>query len=107
MARLPRFNAAKYAASGGWIGIRTAASASAITIRVEDRGPGVAAEDRPHLFEPFVRGRAAASAVGSVSGAGLGLTLARRALEATGGTVDLREGPGGVGSAFEIRLPLA
>ena len=100
-------NAAKYAASGGWVGIRTAASAGAITIRVDDRGPGVAAEDRPHLFEPFVRGRAAASAVGSVAGAGLGLTLARRALEATGGTVELREGVGGVGSSFEIRLPLA
>lgn len=100
-------NAAKYAASGGWVGIRTAASAGAVTIRVEDRGPGVAAEDRPRLFEPFVRGRAAASAVGSVSGAGLGLTLARRALEATGGTVELLDGVGGVGSVFEIRLPLA
>jgi len=100
-------NAAKYAASGGWVGIRTGSAGGAISIRVEDRGPGVAAEDRPHLFEPFVRGRAAASAVGSVAGAGLGLTLARRALEATGGTVELREGPGGVGSSFEIRLPLA
>lgn len=100
-------NAAKYAAGGGWIGIRTKVAKNAMEISVEDRGPGVAAADRAHLFEPFVRGRAAAIAVGSVSGAGLGLTLARRALEATGGTVEWREGPDGQGSAFTIRLPQA
>lgn len=100
-------NAAKYAASGGWVGIRTQAGPGTVEISVEDRGPGVAAEDRPHLFEPFVRGRAAAAAVGAVSGAGLGLTLARRALLATGGSVEWREGPGGRGSAFTIRLPRA
>ncbi len=100
-------NAAKYAGSGGWVGIRAGVLKNAIEIAVEDRGPGVAAEDRAHLFEPFVRGRAAALAVGAVSGAGLGLTLARRALAATGGTIEWREGPGGAGSSFRIRLPLA
>lgn len=100
-------NAAKYAASGGWVGIRASAGKKTIEIAVEDRGPGVAAGDRPHLFEPFVRGREAAIAVGAVAGAGLGLTLARRALAATGGTVEWREGPGAKGSAFTIRLPLA
>lgn len=100
-------NAAKYAAGGGWVGIRTGVGSGTVEISVEDRGPGVAAEDRPHLFEPFVRGRAASLAVGAVSGAGLGLTLARRALAATGGSVEWREGPGGRGSAFTIRLPQA
>ncbi len=97
-------NAAKYASSGGWVGIRTETDKGGIEIAVEDRGPGVAPEDRLHLFEPFVRGRSTASA--AVTGAGLGLTLARRALAATGGSVHLGERPGG-GSAFTIRLPRA
>ncbi len=100
-------NAAKYAAKGGWVGIEVAEMGNEISIVVLDRGPGIAPEDRPGLFEPFVRGRAAAAAVGAVAGAGLGLALSRRALAATGGTIQWRAGRGGAGSAFEIRLPAA
>ncbi|HEV7668067.1 MAG TPA: HAMP domain-containing sensor histidine kinase [Thermoanaerobaculia bacterium] len=97
-------NAAKYAALGGWVGLHASAAGGGVSIVVEDRGPGVAPEDRAGLFVPFERGRATASAV---SGAGLGLALSRRALAATGGTIQWRPGPDGRGSAFEIRLPAA
>ncbi len=103
-------NAAKYAASGGKVVVRaarTGGEGSAISLIVEDRGPGVAPEDRAGLFVPFERGRAASTLAGPVAGAGLGLALSRRALAATGGTLAWREGPNGSGSAFEIRLPVA
>lgn len=98
-------NAAKHAAAGRSVSVRARAESDGrkVALRVEDRGPGVPAEDRPHLFEPFFRGRATASAK---PGAGLGLALARRAAEAMGGTLTHAEREGG-GSAFEILLPVA
>jgi two-component system sensor histidine kinase MprB len=69
-------------------------------ISVEDRGPGIAARDFPHLFEPFYRGRGA----DRVRGSGLGLTIVKQIAAAHGGSVIVdrrREG----GAAFTLRLP--
>ena len=70
-----------------------------VVLAVEDDGPGIAPEDRMQLFRPFHRGRSA----GGVPGAGLGLSVARRLIEAHGGRIDLADGSG---CRFEIRLPL-
>ena len=68
-------------------------------VTVADAGPGVPEDDRERLFEPFVRlDRAAA-----VPGLGLGLTIARQAVEACGGSVTITETPVG-GGALRIRL---
>jgi signal transduction histidine kinase len=69
-----------------------------IEIDVADTGPGVAPQDRPHLFEPFFTTRP--------EGTGLGLALCREILSQHGGTISLRvdEGPG---STFTIVLPVA
>ncbi len=98
-------NAVKYAGSAGWIGVRARAGREGreVSLIVEDRGPGIRAEDRPHLFEPFYRGREAAG--GPVHGSGLGLSLVRHAVEANRGSLSVATGPGG--SAFTIRLPAA
>jgi signal transduction histidine kinase len=98
-------NAVKYAGSAGWIGVRVRAGRDGreVSVMVEDRGPGIRAEDRPHLFEPFYRGRAAAG--GPVHGSGLGLSLVRHAVEANRGSLSVATGPGG--SVFTIRLPVA
>jgi signal transduction histidine kinase len=71
-------------------------------VTVEDRGPGIAAADVPHIFEPFYRGRSS----GSVSGSGLGLTLVKSIVEAHGGrvTVATRERRG---TAVTLHLPNA
>lgn len=100
-------NAARHAASGKWVGVRARREPDGrhVLLTVEDRGPGIAPEDRPHLFEPFYRGR---SVVGSATpGSGLGLDLVRRAAAAHGGTVVAGPAPGGQGAMFSVRLPAA
>jgi len=71
-----------------------------VLLEVEDRGPGIDAPNAENLFRAFHRG----SAVGD--GVGLGLAMARRLVEARGGSVGLRAGRFG-GALFQIRLPAA
>lgn len=98
-------NAVKYGGSGKWVGIRARAEARQVVLTVEDRGPGIAREDLPRLFEPFFRGKNAAE--GSVPGSGLGLGIVRHVVEAHGGRVTVGSGPDGQGAAFVVRLPAA
>ena len=70
-------------------------------IRVIDRGPGLAPEELKRVFEPFQRG-----SVGDVSGAGLGLAIARGFAEANGGRV-WAESLAGQGATFVLALPIA
>jgi signal transduction histidine kinase len=71
-------------------------------LAVSDNGPGVAKEDLPNLFEPLYRGDRARSQGGG--GAGLGLTIARRLVEAHGGTIGVHNNNGAV---FTVVLPLS
>jgi signal transduction histidine kinase len=96
-------NAAKHAAGGHWIRVSAESSGREVHIRVEDRGPGIEADEQASLFEPFCRGRAAEDA--QIPGSGLGLSLIRGTAEAHGGRVTLDSAPGR-GSAFTIHLPL-
>jgi signal transduction histidine kinase len=99
-------NALKYGAPGAWVGVTVDAAGSRrgreVRITVADRGPGVAAEDLPHIFDPFYRGRRAVAE--QVQGNGLGLHLVKRIAEAHGGRVTVRTAPG-EGAAFTIHLP--
>lgn len=100
-------NAAKYAKQGGWVGVTAAAESGnrgEIQITVADRGPGIAPEDLPHIFEPFYR---AASVVATqVHGTGLGLSLVTAIAAAHGGRVTVRSAAG-EGAAFTLHLPEA
>jgi two-component system OmpR family sensor kinase len=73
-----------------------------VTIRVRDRGLGIRAEDLLHVFEPFYRGERSRSR--EAGGVGLGLTLAKRIVEAHGGTIHV-ESTVGVGTTVEIAVP--
>jgi signal transduction histidine kinase len=93
-------NAIRHGAAGKWVAIRAISEDRNVAISVEDRGPGIAARDLPHLFEPFYRGRGA----DRVRGSGLGLTIVKQIALAHGGTVLVdrrREG----GAIFTLRLP--
>ena len=96
-------NAVKYAGDARWIRI-SAQGGDRLRIAVEDRGLGIDAEDRKHIFEPFYRGREAVSR--QIQGSGLGLHLVRRIIEAHGGNVTVRSEPGR-GSTFIMELPVA
>jgi signal transduction histidine kinase len=80
----------------------SAATSPYVAITVADRGLGIAADDRKHVFEPFYRGREAVSR--QIQGSGLGLNLVARIAEAHGGTVDVSSEPG-KGSTFTLILP--
>ena len=70
------------------------------TVDVEDEGPGIPDEVQTSIFDPFARGPAA----GISEGAGLGLFIARRVVEAHGGSLGLVDGSP---TTFRIRLPAA
>ncbi|MFL5953220.1 MAG: sensor histidine kinase [Gaiellaceae bacterium] len=67
---------------------------------VRDHGPGIAAEDLPHVFDRFYR----AAAARTLPGSGLGLAIVRQAAEAHGGTATAEHAEGG-GTVFALRLP--
>ncbi|TGB13946.1 HAMP domain-containing sensor histidine kinase [Streptomyces sp. MZ04] len=73
-------------------------------LAVSDDGAGVPESEREHVFERFVRLDDARTR--DDGGAGLGLAIARDVAERHGGTLTVREAPGG-GALFELRVPLA
>ncbi len=68
-------------------------------LRVRDHGPGIAPEDREHVFDRFYRSADARSLPGS----GLGLAIVREVAEAHGGSVSAEDAPGG-GALLRLRL---
>ena len=91
-------NAMKYA-PGSPIHISVARSATGVTIDIADRGPGIAPADRTSIFDRFYRG----ALRGDVEGSGLGLPIARRAVERAGGTLGLAQ-TSAEGTTFRIEL---
>nr|MDQ6909111.1 HAMP domain-containing histidine kinase [Chloroflexota bacterium] len=96
-------NALRHTPAGGTITIRRETSADRVAFTVADTGPGIAARDLPHLFEPLYRGEASRNR--ETGGAGLGLAIARRILRAHGGDLTAANGPAG-GAEFTGWLPL-
>lgn len=94
-------NAVKFTPAGGRIRLLLEALPGRVRLEVRDDGPGVAAEDRPFLFDRFYRSRAARPN-GSTTG-GLGLSLVRWVAERHGGEARLLE-TDGPGAAFEVAL---
>jgi two-component system sensor histidine kinase MprB len=70
-------------------------------VAVRDHGPGVAADDLPHVFDRFYR----ATTARTLPGSGLGLAIVRQIADAHGGTITAAQAPGG-GSLFTLRVPV-
>lgn len=90
-------NAAKFAGDAAEINIRLEATGRLI---VTDNGPGVPAEALPHVFGRFYRAEEARA----LRGSGLGLAIVKQIAEAHGGSVLLRNAPGG-GTVAELYIP--
>ena len=97
-------NAVKYSAPGTPVHVALGRSAVEAIVRVIDGGVGIAAEDLPHIFEPF---RQSTSAVRQGSGLGLGLAVVQGLVDQHHGRITACSGGVGKGSEFEVRLPLA
>jgi signal transduction histidine kinase len=89
-------NAVRRTPDGGRVDLSLAQENGAVSVRVDDNGPGIGADERERIFRPFWSrdGR----------GTGLGLAIARELAVALGGRIELTSEPGS-GSRFELVLP--
>ena len=94
-------NAIKYTPPGGHLEIRTSTDDTdrTVKLRVSDNGPGIAAADRPHVFERFYR----ATSSRTTAGTGIGLAVVDQLVRAHDGTVSIVDSP--KGTTIEVELP--
>ena len=94
-------NAIKYSRDGSKVIVKAEENGSDILISVKDEGVGIPAEDIPHIFEGFFRGK---SGQAVASGSGIGLAVSRQIIEAHKGSITVESEPG-AGATFFVRLP--
>jgi heavy metal sensor kinase len=94
-------NALKYTPPGGHVEVKAREVEQQAMVAFQDSGVGISPEDLPRIWERLYRGDQSRSQ----RGLGLGLSLVRAIIQAHGGQVSVTSTPG-VGSTFEIALPL-
>ena len=95
-------NAIKFSRAGGEVVVSLQPTASHLVLQVSDHGIGIPEEALPHLFQKFYRVQTTSES--GIEGTGLGLVLTKEAVEAHGGTIEVRSRLG-VGTTFTVRLP--
>ena len=95
-------NAVKYNRRGGQVRIEAHADGAMVVLEVHDTGRGLTPQQLAHVFEPF--NRLGAEREG-IEGTGIGLAIVKINVERMGGAVSVRS-EAGVGSCFEVRLPV-
>jgi signal transduction histidine kinase len=97
-------NALRYAGQGGLITVRSSRVEDAVTISVDDSGPGFHPDLLDRAFEPFATSANEVDGKGSSPGAGLGLAIVRAVAEAHGGIASAENLPaGGARVTFLLR----
>ncbi|HTH59241.1 MAG TPA: sensor histidine kinase [Paraburkholderia sp.] len=94
-------NALRYTPTGGRVTVSVLAQPAHVVLEVLDNGPGIAAEARERVFEPFFRASA------HTDGTGLGLAIVREIAHSHRADVSLEPGPGGRGVRARVVLPSA
>jgi two-component system sensor histidine kinase BaeS len=95
-------NAARYCRPGDEVAVTVVERDGLARLSVRDTGPGIPADELPHVFERFWRGGSGARTQGS----GLGLAVVRELVNAHRGQVHV-ESDGATGTTFRVDLPLA
>lgn len=95
-------NTVRHCRSGDEVTVRTARAGGFGLVTVADTGPGIAADDLPHVFDRMWHG----DADSQTSGLGIGLAVVKAVATAHGGSVEVVSEPG-EGTTFGMRLPLA
>ncbi len=98
-------NAIQYTPQGGEVFVGLAKVGEQARIIVRDTGPGIPAEDLPHIFERFYRAEKSRTRSSKVTGFGLGLSITNWIVERHGGQIKV-ESKEGKGTTFAIWLPL-
>jgi len=101
-------NAIKFTPDGGVVKVRAGEGEGHVTLAIEDQGPGIPADELPHIFKPFYSGgdvmKHSSGRIGySKRGMGLGLTVVKYFVELHGGTVGVSSGP--TGCVFTVTIP--
>jgi len=86
-------------AGGAVITIRVSTAGGGVTVEIADQGPGIPPADRKRVFEMFMTTRP--------EGTGLGLFLAKAAIERSGGTISVADTAPGSGACIRMTLPAA
>ena len=97
-------NAIVHTGNGGRITLTAERHDNRVQVSVTDTGEGIPAEDLPNIFERFYR--VDKSRTRATGGSGLGLTIAKRLVEAHGGQIEVQSEPGR-GSRFTFTLPVS
>jgi heavy metal sensor kinase len=93
-------NAIQYNHEGGKVGVAIEVQSGSVLFSVTNTGPGISAEDLPHLFSRFYR----ADKSRTTGRTGLGLAISKAIVEAHSGTIEVASEPG-QGATFTVRLP--
>ena len=94
-------NGIKYSPKGGEILVSLESTLDSIQIKIQDRGIGIATEDRPKLFQPFHRGQN----VRRIPGTGLGLVVVQKCINLHGGMINI-DSKQDRGTIVTVTLPL-
>ena len=96
-------NAFKHAPEGSTVTLSAKSAAGQAMVEVKDQGPGIEPEHLDHLFDRFYRADESRSRI--EGGAGLGLAICKRIIEAHEGTIEVESRPG-EGACFRFYLPI-
>jgi signal transduction histidine kinase len=100
-------NALKFTPRGGVrVEARTASDPGTIEFRVADTGPGIPADERERIFQPFEQLCDPSRTDSATRGTGLGLTVARQLARRLHGTLDVEDDAETAGAVFRLRVPV-
>jgi two-component system OmpR family sensor kinase len=97
-------NAVQYTPAGGAVNLSLDRVGEKVRVIISDTGPGIPAQDLPHIFERFYRGEKSRTRSGS-TGFGLGLSIAYWIVRNHGGSIDVNSRDG-QGTTFCVWLPI-